>query len=150
MRKQVVMLWRTKINSWYIANLLLQQKMGKVSFFLFDVFFFPFSLPQIQLGLFVFFLHFKVHNVLSLSLSLSLFSIDCAFLVSFPILMFALKFLLLNKSDWKCRTIENSILWQGVSNDSYLWRNLESHFVFISHNCSTNVVLFHFQPVYYI
>ena len=126
---------------------------GESVFFFVWCIFFPFSLPQIQLGLFVFFLHFKVHNVtlsLSLSLSLSLFSIDCAFLVSFPILMFALKFLLLNKSDWKCRTIENSILLQGVSNDSYRWRNLESHFVFISHNCSTNVVLFHFQPVYYI
>ena len=99
-------------------------------FLLFSFFFFPLSLPQIQLGL-------------SIS-SVSLFSINCAFSVSFLVLMFALKFLLLNKLDWKCRTIENSMLWQRVSDDSYFWSNLESRFVSISHNCSTNMVLFHF------
>ena len=66
-------------------------------FFFLLSFFFPLSLPQIQLGLSVFFF--------------SLFSINCAFSMSFLVLMFALKFLLLNKSDWKCRTIENSLLW---------------------------------------
>ena len=113
------------------------QRPHHTSFFLFSIiFFFPLSLPQIQLGLSVFYV--------------SLFSINCAFSVSFLVLMFALKFLLLNKSDWKCRTIENSLLWQKVSDDNYFWSNLESRFVSISHNCSTNMVLFHFQSVYYI
>ena len=105
-------------------------------FFFFYFLFFPLSLPQIQLGLSIF--------------SVSLFSINCAFSVSFLVLMFALKFLLLNKSDWKCRTIENSLLWQKVSDDNYFWSNLESRFVSISHNCSINMVLFHFHSVYYI
>ena len=62
------------------------QRPHHTSFFLFSIiFFFPLSLPQIQLGLSVFYV--------------SLFSINCAFSVSFLVLMFALKSLLLNKSD---------------------------------------------------
>ena len=101
------------------------------------------------LSFFSLFLYLKFNLDFMFSISL-LFSINCAFSVSFLVLMFALKFMLLNKSDWKCRTIENSLLWQKVSDDNYFWSNLESRFVSISHNCSTNMVLFHFHSVYYI